>query len=409
MLTTIPPWVAFGPNDFLNAASQGAHIGLARAQMANEADEAAKRLQFGYAQLASENARAAAAQSGENARANAAMSLHAAGLQEEAQRHADERTASQQLNDYRGNELKLETNKFNAARTDKQNLLNETSSLFNELSQSQNPQDQMKALAKHPTAAEALKSGVLSDFVQKPVQPTGAEKLTDAILSTEQKANEAFARGDTTAATQLRDRAALLREQTKGQEIVTGYDDQGRPIIKMGKGVAGSPTVATQSQAQQKLIRYENTVELMNHLDQNLAAGHLGVAGLAGEWLMDRGLSQLVPELVNKDRVDARSTLIALREGLAREMADDRSRFSAADREEIMRALPSNGAFESLPDAQQRINTVRQIIMQRARNYSQALGQTPPLWTMSADEIRDLFRKGKIDENTAANALERFH
>jgi hypothetical protein len=233
----------------------------------------------------------------------------------------------------------------------------------------------------------------------------------DEIQKTEQAANEAFSKGDTTAATQLRDRASLLREQGRGSmEEFTGYNDQGLPIYSLKRGPSSSQaTVATQSQAQQKLIRYENSVELMNHLDKVLTSGHVGAAGVTGEYLMDRGLSQLVPELANKDRVDARSTLIALREGLSREMADDRGRFSAADREEIMRALPSNGMWESLPDASQRISTVRNIIMQRARNYSQAIGQPAPLWTLSADEIKAQFKAGKIDEKTAINALTRFY
>jgi hypothetical protein len=74
-----------------------------------------------------------------------------------------------------------------------------------------------------------------------------------------------------------------------------------------------------------------------------------------------------------------------------------------------MRALPSNGMWESLPDASQRISTVRNIIMQRARNYSQAIGQPAPLWTLSADEIKAQFKAGKIDEKTAINALTRFY
>lgn len=404
MLSVIPPWLQITPEYFTNAAATGARLGLERANMATQAQDAAQRLQLGYAQLASENANRAAS-SGAAAAANA---LRGQEIQATLQRQADERNAAEQLNQYRGNELQLENKKFQTGEADRQNLLKETSSLFGELSTAANPQDQMKVLAKHPNAAQALKAGVLSDFVQKPVQQPASVRLTDEILKSEQQAKDADMMGNSAAAQALRDRAALLREQTKGQEVVTGYDDQGRPIVKVGKGV-GSATVATQSQAQQKLIRYENSIELMNHLNQVLKPEHLGAAGVAGEWILDRSLSQLVPELTNKERVDARSALIALREGLSREMADDRGRFSAADREEIMRALPSNGVFESLPDAQQRLSTVRGILIQRARNYSQALGQTPPLWTMNPDEIKALFKAGKIDQTTAVNALTRFY
>ena len=239
-----------------------------------------------------------------------------------------------------------------------------------------------------------------------PSQPSSV-RLVDEIQKSEMEANAAEKSGNAARAQQLRDRAALLREQTKGQEIVTGYDDQGRPIVRVGKGV-GVPTVATQSQAQQKLLRYENSIELMNHLDTALKPEHLGAAGVTGEWILDRGLSQLVPELANKERIDARSALVAVREGLLREMSND-PRFSNVDREEISKALPSSGVFESLPSAKQRIETVRRIIMGRARIYSKGLGQPPPLWTLEVDEIKNLYKQGKIDKETALNALVRFH
>jgi hypothetical protein len=109
MLTPIVPWTSIGPIDFINAASTGARLGLERAQMATSANEAAQRLQQGYAQLASENARAAAAQAGENTRANAANALRfadfQAGLAEAARRHADQATAAERLNNYRVGEL----------------------------------------------------------------------------------------------------------------------------------------------------------------------------------------------------------------------------------------------------------------------------------------------------------------
>lgn len=238
--------------------------------------------------------------------------------------------------------------------------------------------------------------------------------LTDEIIKSEEDARTADKAGNTDLATKLRDRASLLREQTRGQEVVTGYDDQGRPIIRMGKGI-GAATVGTQSQAQQKLLRYENTIELLNHLDSVLKPEHLGAMGVTGEWIMDRGLSQLVPELANKERIDARTALIAAREGLMKEISND-PRFSNLDREEISKALPSSGIFESLPDAQQRLASVRNLITNRGKVYAKGLGQKPPLWTLTADEIKGEYKKwqdtkGKegIDKETALQALTRFH
>lgn len=238
-------------------------------------------------------------------------------------------------------------------------------------------------------------------------KPPASVAVVDEILASEQQAIEAERTGDKVKAQQLRDRAALLRESGKGTEVVTGYDDQGRPIIRMGKNLS-TATVATQSQAQQKLLRYENTIQLLNHLDNRLKPEHLGAVGVTGEWLMDRGMSQLFPELANKERIDARSTLIAAREGLMREISND-PRFNNADREEISKALPSSGIFESLPDAKQRIDSVRNIITERARIYSKGLGQQTPVWAMTKEEIIDSYQKGTLDKQTALDALVKFH
>jgi hypothetical protein len=239
-----------------------------------------------------------------------------------------------------------------------------------------------------------------------------AIQLTDEILSTEAKANELEQQGNIAAAEQLRKRSALLREQTKGQEVVTGYDDQGRPIVKVGKGVGG-PTVATQSQAQQKLVKYENSMELMNRLNSVLKPEHVGARGVAGEWLVDKGLQQVAeavggPDVSSQGRMESRKLMVALREGLMREMNGD-NRFSLADREEISKALPSSGIFESYKDAKTALDLVRNVITDRSKNYAKAIGQQPPLWTLSSDEILGLFNSGKLGRDEAFSALKRFH
>ncbi len=262
------------------------------------------------------------------------------------------------------------------------------------------------------TQLQDLREKALTDREKQMERGPAAVQLTDEILSSEQKANELEAQGNMAAAKQLRDRSALLREQTKGQEVVTGYDDQGRPIVKVGKGVGG-PTVATQSQAQQKLVKYENSMELMNRLDNVLKPEHVGARGVAGEWLVDKGLQQVAetvggPDVSSQGRMESRKLMVALREGLMREMNND-NRFSLADREEISKALPSSGVFESFKDAKTAINMVRSIITDRSKNYAKAIGQQPPLWTLSSDEILGLFNEGKLGRDEAFSALKRFH
>lgn len=220
-------------------------------------------------------------------------------------------------------------------------------------------------------------------------------QTADAIIKTEQDAKDAEAAGDTEKAKQLRERATLIRDQSKTQEVVTGYDDQGRPIVRVGKGVgSGQATVGTESLGQQKLIKYENATQLLNRLEKSLKPEDVGIKGVAGEYLVDRGMAQLDPRFANKSRIANRDALTIAKESLMREVGDDR-RFTAQDREDISNALPSNGAFESYSDAMQRIKTVRGILSDRARNYAERLGEPVPMFAQSKDEIVSGYQKKK--------------
>jgi len=220
------------------------------------------------------------------------------------------------------------------------------------------------------------------------------------------------------------DDAIALETSNKGRAIYMGMDDDGKPMFQMTEGGAnalGKPTVAMKTLAQQKLVRYENSMELLNHLSAKMTPGDVGVRGYMGEWFVDKGMQQLAeitgsPDVINRDRVDARSVLIASRESLLREIQDDKSgRFTVADREDIAKALPSSGVFESYADAKQRLDTVRGILTQRSKNYAKSIGQTPPLWTLSIDEIKAEYQKHQkdskqgIDKETARDAIQRFH
>lgn len=240
---------------------------------------------------------------------------------------------------------------------------------------------------------------------------TALEQNIDAAMKAEATARQLEASGDTEGATRERQRAAMIQGALKPPGWQFSTDESGRPVVTYGEM---KTTTATASRAQQKLQKYENATEVLNRLQQGLQAGHVGVAGLAGEYLWDKGMVQLLnlmgDESVKADpnRVSSRTGLVMLRESLLREISDD-PRFSNLDREEISKALPSSGAFESLSDAQQRMATVRAIMSERAKVYAQSLNQTPPLFTLSPKEIRALYEKGKITRQQALDALTRYH
>jgi hypothetical protein len=237
----------------------------------------------------------------------------------------------------------------------------------------------------------------------------------------------ALGKGDKETASQF---DAAIQEQisNKGRSIYMGQDDQGRPVFQMSEGGAspiGKPTVATQSLAQGKQLQYQNATELMNWLERNLKPEHVGLAGKTGEFLVDKTLSQIFPEVANKDRINVRSTL-DMAQGLAREIVDSPSgRFSNVERDAVLGALPSTGVFESYPDAVARLQRAKEVLRSRGKVYSTQLGQPVPTWTLSKEEIKDRYLKGKtsglkpedpkfksggfLTEEDALDALQRFH
>jgi hypothetical protein len=245
---------------------------------------------------------------------------------------------------------------------------------------------------------EAWKAIQEEDVLNKPTSTLGK------ILS-DRAAAKAAGRDDEVA---IFDAEISARGAKDGFSIQ--FDDQNKPIINYGPqtGELGKITVATQSRVQQKLLKYEGVSQLLNTLEKNMKPEHLGARGVAGELLLDRGLSQFIPELANKDRIDTRTGLVVARESLMRDVSDD-TRFSNADREEIARALPSSGVFESVEDAKQRIQTVRRILTQRGKISAEGTGLPVQLWTQTPDEIKALYRDKKISENDAIDALRRFH
>lgn len=253
----------------------------------------------------------------------------------------------------------------------------------------------------------------------RPPQPAASIQLVNAIQEADDNAAAATKNGNSDEANRWKARAQNLRDQAKGQEVVTGYDDQGRPIVKVGKGVSSDATVATASAAQQNLVKFKTSLGLMNDLEKVFRPEHVGVRGVVGELAVDKGLQQVaealgMPDVANKDRIDSRKLIIALRERLMRETSDG-SRFNLADRQEISAALPSSGIFESGQNATRSLGVVRNVLKRSANNYARSIGRPPPLWTLSPTELKQRFptakelaaaaKQGQIDRQDAEDAM----
>ena len=260
-------------------------------------------------------------------------------------------------------------------------------------------------------------------YPQKPApaapRPTASVQLVDAIQEAERQAGEAAKSGDKQKADQLKERANLLREQAKGQQGISMEFGPGGTLQSFSTGGGQKPTIATATQAQENLVKYKNSLDLMNELEKTLKPEHVGVRGVAGEFLVDKGLQQAaeavgMPDVANKDRITSRDMMVALREGLMRQM-NDTARFSKADRDEIAAALPSSGVFESYAAAKRSLGVVRKVLSQRSRNYASQIGRKFPIWTLSPDEFKQQFptpqslvdavKQGKVDKKEAEDAM----
>lgn len=229
-------------------------------------------------------------------------------------------------------------------------------------------------------------------------------QLVDQIMSLKQQAKAAQTAGDNAGYQTLTEKADLLTATLPGsgdQETFQGYNDQGNPTFQLtrGKGGAktnfGGATVGMATQAQTKLAKYENATQLINGLQKSLRPMDVGAAGVAGEYLGDR-LGPQVPgfeNLFSQQRVDNRAVLGAVRESLMREISDDSRRFSNQDREDIAKILPSTGVLESYPDAMARLDKVKNIIIDRTRTYSEAVGEPLPAFAKTKDEIVSDYQK----------------
>lgn len=227
------------------------------------------------------------------------------------------------------------------------------------------------------------------------VTDTPAIRNAAYLAKLRQDAEAARASGDTKLFQQKQSEITDIQEQIQKGQSFTVYDPAtGAPIAQMNSGGAPSgsvaPTVALRSAAQQKLVKYENSSALIGDLQRNLTSDQVGVKGVLGESIVDKGLAQFFPELADKDRIDNRAKLQMAREGLMREISDD-PRFNMQDRAEIGKALPSSGVFESYDDAMQKFATVQKVIKDRSRTYAKSIGAPIPDFTKTEQELINEF------------------
>jgi hypothetical protein len=175
----IPPWEI--PPDYIGAMSAGAKIGLDRANLETQANEAADRLRLSYAELAGRGA-------GDAARENAAMQLHMLGRQDALSQWAAEHAMKQQQLDLAAQREKV-TEQREQHRTAAEQLHQ------NYLDRSLASREQ--AELKRPTFEQTIQKTMLMNRVHETQRALNAASLGDAtheqLLKLEEEAKKAMA------------------------------------------------------------------------------------------------------------------------------------------------------------------------------------------------------------------------
>lgn len=217
---------------------------------------------------------------------------------------------------------------------------------------------------------------------------------------------EARARGDTETATFLEARIKkLATDKGMGFEI-TGYDEQGRPLMRMGEMATtpvpptmGKPTVATQTKVQADMGRYERAVGDLVEISSKTGQFDVGPVGAAADLVLDRFLANFMPDLASQSRVEHRTKIDAFVNSVLREVSDTQ-RFTNADRKAVEEMLPSTGAKDSAARIKRAIPVIKRVFAKRARVDAQLIGQPTPVWAMDFNEAR-----AKLQRDVATGAL----
>lgn len=235
------------------------------------------------------------------------------------------------------------------------------------------------------------------------IERIGREK-TDRVSPFKQLINErndAFTAGDKESVA-LFDAKLQKEVQSTGLQIKTNPDGS----VEVFQGPQ-KPTGGAASKVAERLSQTQKGLEELNSLQSSLRPEDVGIKGVIGENVFDRILPQFGIPSSDVARMDNRTKLKTLAEGLMRQVSAD-SRFSNADREAIKQILPSPGVVESFESSQQTINTLRKIFSKRALIDAKEGAMQPPKWALDNLDDQSLIEAAKTKLLTEDEALEAF-
>jgi hypothetical protein len=209
----------------------------------------------------------------------------------------------------------------------------------------------------------------------------------------------------------LRQRATLLRgRQLSPTETIESLPGGGFKITRGPAGVkdAGAPTQAVLTETQKQALAGEAGVTAGVDLLNSLTESDVGARGFFNEYVVNRGIAQVFPELQENEVSSGRSLLRIFNERMKKSIKAD-AQLNEKEQQRLEQALPSLGLNESVGNAKNKI--ARFVEESRAVTRINAARTKVPVpdWAWTKEEIAQKFKANEIDEQKARDLLKRYH
>lgn len=160
--------------------------------------------------------------------------------------------------------------------------------------------------------------------------------------------------------------AKLIAERP---DLVT-IDDNGTPSVTPEAFARyqkeGGLTNANKTKAQETVSSALNSMQQIRQVMPMLNSATIGPRAAVEDIVVDRGLANIFPELMNKQRVSAAQLLSQVRSGVIRSLRTD-SNIAEAERRSLESQVPGPAQFGTSPArALQQLQTIQEGVLQRA-------------------------------------------
>lgn len=242
--------------------------------------------------------------------------------------------------------------------------------------------------------------------------PTADVKNIEQLQQWKLDLRDAVEAGHFEAAEDLKARILQLETQmTPANTTVEAFGPEGQVIsrITTGKGgqtAAPGMTTAVQTDLQKRIIGFEKANSMSKRLLETLSPLDVGIAGWGQQVIVSEGLAQFFPGVASQSTTDARALLGTFNETMIKTLKAD-SQVNQKEEQRILSVLPKPGPNESFPSAIAKIIRAMREIHSMSSVDAKKLGQPAPTFPLSAEEIKALYKAGKLQDRALAEELLR--